>query len=121
MSAIHTKSLGASGAEVLVAQSEAVSMSGQKEEGLAVDAVLEVIASSGTGQLSITDETNGDSAVFSLHQASDASVIAKSYGSALIGDTKDNAATINVYVEGGVVKIQNKLAAAVDINVKAYI
>lgn len=122
MSAIHTKALDASGAEALVPQTQAVSMEGQKEAELAVDGTFIVIAGKyGTGRLVVTDETNSESAVFSLHQASGVPVTAKSYGSAAINATKDNASTINVYVESGEVVVQNKLAASADINVKAYI
>ena len=120
MSAIHTKFIDASGAEALVAQTEAISMEGQKET-MAVDGVSIIIASQGTGQLVVTDETNSQSAVFNLHQLAGVPVIAKAYGSAAINAAKDNATTVNVYVEAGVVYVQNKTVAEASVNVKAYI
>lgn len=73
----------------------------------------------GTGSVVVT--VGGESAVLNLHQASDASVIDKSFGSATISDTLDNDTTVNVYVATGVVTIQNKTGESVTVNIKAYI
>ena len=37
------------------------------------------------------------------------------YANAVVTAVKDNAATLNVYVEAGVIKIQNKIAATKDV------
>ena len=98
MSAIHTQVIDASGAEALVAQTQAVTMEGQNET-MAVDDVAVVIASAGTGQLVVTDVTNSESAVFNLHQLAGVAVIAKAYGSAAI-----NAAAIS-FIKGTMVTL----------------
>lgn len=69
-----------------------------------------------TGSIALSIGT--DSTNVSCHVAADAQVIALS-GSAKFNAAKANANTVNVYVENGVIKIQNLTGAAIEL--KAFI
>lgn len=97
---------------------EAITMKGQIDT-LAVDAVSSSVVIKETGVLTIS--TGTESASFNLHVAADAIVVEKAFGSASFTITKDNATTVNVYAEGGVVVFQNKTAAEVTLNSKSYV
>ena len=88
-----------------------------KDFTLAVDGTkaLEV---SGTGVLTVVDNTNNDSAVFNVHLSNDVMIVAKAFGDAAFTAAVDTATSINVYQAGGKLTVQNKLAASTDLTYK---
>jgi len=68
-----------------------------------------------TGSLSVM--TADDSGIATCYVTAGVQVIGSVTGGAGLSDTKDNASTINVYVESGSIKIQNSTGS--DISVEA--
>lgn len=85
-------------------------------ESLAVDGVAELAIKNDTGVLNVSIGTA--SASYNIHLHGGNGVIAKGFGSATLTATKDNASTVNVYYEAGVIKIQNKTAGTVSATIK---
>lgn len=73
---------------------------------------------SGTGVLTVVDNTNNDSAVFNVHLSNDVMIVAKAFGDAAFTAAVDTATSINVYQAGGKLTVQNKLAASTDLTYK---
>lgn len=118
MSAITTKAKDQEGNEVLLANTQAISMVG-KDFTIADDGVQTYFIAKETGTVVVS--TGDDSAVFNIHVAADTSVIAKAFGSADITVTEDNDTTLNVYFDSGVFTIQNLTGGELEVNVKANI
>lgn len=68
-----------------------------------------------TGDLTI--DAGDDSTIASCHVASGTQVIALS-GSAEFNASKDNASTINVYVEDGSIQIQNNTGGSISVSAR---
>jgi hypothetical protein len=120
MGNLTTKSLGQTGDEYAIVEAIGASMRGETIS-LETTIIGTPQIQTGTGNLVVTNVTAENSAVISLHLAAGVPVVSKLYGAASITITKDNASTINVYVDAGVIKIQNNLATTAEINVKSYI
>lgn len=91
-----------------------------KTATLADAAVVASAIDATTGILLVEDTTNGNSAVVSVHNAAGTPTLTKVNGVAGIAVAKDTATSINVYIEDGVIKVQNSTGAELDIVIKAY-
>lgn len=83
------------------------------EETLAIDGVFDTGIEDLTGYLTIKDVTNESTSIALCHLHNGAQVIESISGSANIGSAKNTASKLNAYVEGGIIKIQNKTGAEV--------
>lgn len=100
-------------------QTSALKLKGDSQD-IEVDATYDSSFSDKTSLLIISDNTNEASAIISIHNAAGTATLTKLAGSANIGIVKDAASKLNVYVEGGVIVVQNKLAALANVTVKEY-
>lgn len=75
-----------------------------------------------TGTIAISDDTTTDSDVFKIVDTA-GTLTTEQLGTPNVAfnNTKDNASTINVYFETGVVNIQNLSGGIVDLTVKFYV
>lgn len=69
------------------------------------------------GIVILNDSANGDSALIGIINTGATVSAIKIGGSTGITITKDNASTINAYIEGGVLKVQNSTASEVTVEV----
>jgi len=90
-------------------------------------APAETIADSGVLDTGISDfsghlvaDVGEDSTIAACHVASDAQVISGLTGSAAFNAAKDNASTINIYVEGGTIQVQNLSGAAISLSARLF-
>ena len=115
---INSKTIGASGDKLAEVQTAGASLKGLSISAGAADTVATEL--SGTGLFLVTDSTNEDSAVIAVHAAGGTSTPTKLSGAASIAVAKDTASKLNIYFEGGVLKVQNNLAAEVEVSIKFY-
>ena len=81
-------------------------------------AIVDTSISDFSGLMILEDVDNGHSAIAQVHKNANAVVISSVTGSAEINDTKDNASTINIYVEGGTIQVQNLSGSAVNVRAR---
>lgn len=115
----HIKTKGEGGARYASAEVEGVLTSG-KDATIAAAAVATSDLDITTGLITVEDTTNGKSAVISAHNAAGTTTLSILNGDAIFSVAEATASKINVYVEAGVVKVQNNTGAEIDVNVKAY-
>lgn len=115
----HYKTQGQEGVHEYVAEGNSLSQKGNELE-LAATEVLETEVKSGIVNISANDGTNDQSATFSVNIADSVATTNLIGANTLFSNTKDNADTINVYIESGVVKVQNSLATAITGVVSSY-
>lgn len=84
---------------------------------IAVNAVYETGVTDFTGYATFV--AGKDSCMIPFHKLDGTGLVAGTkIGSADFSTTKDNSLTINVYVDGGELKIQNKTAADISLSVR---
>ena len=83
---------------------------------IAVDAVYETKVTDFTGYATFV--AGDDSCMIPFHKDNGTFTIGAKIGSAVFNTAEDNNTTINVYVESGELKIQNKTAAAISLSVR---
>lgn len=113
---MNKKVIGVVDGQVVDTQQEQTGVASNFE--LVSDEVIDTKISNYTGILVVEDLTNGDGARALAHVANNAQVVSELTGSDDFNGSKDNANTINVYVESGTVKIQNKRTTAVTIGTR---
>ena len=87
------------------------------EVAIAVDAVYDTGVTDFTGYATFV--AGNDSCMIPFHKVDGTGLVASTkIGSSTFNGTKDNSLTINVYVESGELKIQNKTAAAISLSVR---
>lgn len=115
----HIKTKGTSGERHAEAEAVGILLAG-KQATLADAAVAVSELDTTTGIVLVEDTTNGDSAVISVHNAGGTPALGKVAGVAGIAVAKDTASSVNVYIEDGVIKVQNSTGAEIDVVLKAY-
>jgi len=109
------------GARELTDQVEGVSVLGAFSAAVADAAIFTTNIEATAGLLIVKDETTTDTATFVIVDTA-GTVLPQLIGTqANFTATADNAGTINVYVVGGVIVVQNNSGGAIDIRVKAYV
>lgn len=69
---------------------------------------------------SITVSVEGEGAIATCHVASSAQVISGVAGSSVFSGTEDTASSVNVFVSGGTIQIQNLTGSDVSISARLY-
>ena len=115
----HYKVLDQSGARSYNSGSEGIGDTGFLSDGLA-DAAIAVSSINATGGLLLA-KTETDSALFALINTG-GTIAPQILGTqALFTTSKDTASKINVYVEDGVVQVQNNSGDAIDLVLKSFV
>jgi len=114
------KTVGQVGDSVFDPGSEGVTGKGSSSLALADAAVFTTAIDDNAGMLVVRDKTTTDSTVFLIVDTGGTVATQQLGTNANFNIAKDNAGTINVYVETGVVKIQNNSGGVVDIGVMLY-
>lgn len=109
------------GTRELVDQVEGVKVLGASSAALANDGLFTTNIEATAGLLIVKDDTTTDTATFVIVDTA-GTVLPQLIGTqANFTTTADNAGTINVYVVGGVIVVQNKSGGTIDIVAKAYV
>lgn len=116
----HAKNKGQAGNKYSESEQQAVKVAGYSET-LANAEVLTSDIDEKTGLLLVEDNTNDNGGVVSLHNNGGTATPTKQAGAAAITIAKDTASSVNVYVEDGVVKVQNLTGGAIDLTLKGYL
>lgn len=115
----HTKLQGQDGERYAESECAGVLTAGN-DATLADEGVLTTALAIKTGLVTVSDETNEKSAVFTVHNAGGTVTVTKLNGDAALTKTKDTASSVNLYVEDGVFKVQNLTGAEANVIVKNY-
>lgn len=102
-------------------QAQSTETVGTIVEAVADTAVVVTDIDATAGIVIVKDETTTDSATFGIKDIDGTVTLEQILVNANFDLAKDNGGTINVYVESGVINIQNLSGGAVDIRVKAFV
>jgi len=100
----HKVLLGVFGGQTVDAQEERTGLIPQTMEDAAV---IDTTVSSAVGHISIENETANTSGIAAVYMIAGAITIADLSGGAGVSIAKDTANSVNVYVEGGTIQVQN--------------
>ena len=120
MSKLNSKALSSSGKSVLEVQHEGISVKGDISLELDDTQVFTTDFDS-VGMYIITTETVGDGGLFSVIKTAGTLSTSDISTPAIITMVKDTASSLNIYIEDGVVKVQNLTGEAPDVTIKPYI
>lgn len=113
---MYKKALSVVNGEVIDQKDDKTGLS--PAETIADDGVYDTGIDAFTGSFNIS--LGDDSAVALCHVASGTQVISSVTGSSALSDTKDTDTKVNVYVEGGSIKIQNLSGDAVVVEARLF-
>jgi hypothetical protein len=115
----HARVLNGTGESVFVIEHEGIEVKGATEAGV-IDTGVVVTDFAGVGNYIVSDDTTGDGGTISVIETAGTLSTVKLSGPAVITVTKDTASSVNVYIEDGVLKVQNLTGGAIDLTVKPF-
>lgn len=115
----NAKVLDGTGKSLIQIQHLGVELKGEKIVALADSADIVTLLAL-PGLYIATDETNDNSAVISVINTAGTLTTGTIATPTGIGPTKDVASKMNVYIEGGVITVQNNTGGPIDATVKVY-
>lgn len=83
--------------------------------------VLETGITSGTGQIIVSNNTDEDSYLYTVHMESGTPVLNEVSGASSFSNAASTANKLNVYVDAGEIKVENLLGGDRHINVSAQL
>ena len=120
MSKTNSKVIGSAGESNYVVEHEGLEIKGNGYTGIA-DAVVTSTPFTDEGLYLVKDTTNNSSAVIAVIVESGVFSTIKIGGSTDITITADTADSMNVYILGGVVAVQNLMGVEIGFTVKAIV
>lgn len=117
----HSVVKSGTGISKAVIEHDSIEVLGVTELAVADAGILTTEIGENAGVVIVKDETTTDSAIFAIVDTAGTVATELIVTNASFNAAKDNASTINCYVEGGVVKVQNNSGGAVDLTVKAFV
>jgi hypothetical protein len=116
----HARVLDGTAKSILVVEHQGIEIIGDKESAVTNTSVVATLFNK-TGLYIISDTDNENTSIVAVINTDGLLSAVKIAGPATMTITKDNAATVNIYIENDVLKVQNLLGVNIDVEVKPYV